>query len=170
VPPKISDPPWLSLEGRASRKTFWLYFIVPIYAVALLAAALDGMMGATPTNALAEAVRATFGETYLSWSALAGPISNVAILVYLWPVIAGVVKRLHDLGLSGWLFAAYAVVACASWGVFLMRPGSALGIALAVVGSLVGLVFGVYVYFMPGTSGSNRFGPDSVGPAEASTA
>jgi len=162
TPPKVDASLWLSLQGRVSRKTFWLYFIVPIYVVALIAAVLDGVTGAAPTHVIAEAVRSTFGETYLSMSAFAGPISNFAILVYLWPTTAGVVKRLHDLGLSGWLWPVYAALACACWGVFLMSPDSALGVALAVLAGLLGLVFSVYVYLMPGTSGPNEYGPDPV--------
>ena len=50
IAPKIGPALWLSLEGRASRKTLWLYYLVPISAVALLAAAVDGMMGATGPN------------------------------------------------------------------------------------------------------------------------
>ena len=82
TPPELEPKLWLSLEGRITRRTFWLYFVAPIWAFALLAAGLDFAMGAAPTNALAEAIRSNFGEAGLAFSAFSGPASNVVALIY----------------------------------------------------------------------------------------
>ena len=90
TPPELEPKLWLSLKGRITRRTFWLYFVAPIWAFALLAAGLDFAMGAAPTNVLAEAIRSNFGEAGLAFSAFSGPASNVAALIYTQPVyIAG---------------------------------------------------------------------------------
>jgi len=151
---------WLSPSGRIPRSTFWLYFALPAMVFGLLAAGVDAAMGADPTNSIAEAVRASFGDTYLSISAFAGPVSNVTLLLYLWPVSVGCVKRLHDLGLSGWLWPAYLVIAIGCWGYYLAAPGSGPGIALVILASLFGFAMSLYIYFIPGTSGPNQYGPD----------
>jgi len=162
-PPKVEAALWLSLRGRVPRSTYWLWFIVPGYAITLLASGLDALTGAAPTNAIAEAYRSFLGETALSLSALPGPISNITVLAYFWPFTAGSVKRLHDLGASGWFWAAYMVVALGSWAIFLVSPRSVLTVALVVLATLVGLVFSVCVYFVPGTPGPSQYGPDPFG-------
>ena len=167
TPPKVDAALWLSLRGRVPRSTYWLYFVVPISAIALLAAALDAATGAVPTNLIAVAIRSNFGETYLSVSALAGPASNVAFLAYFWPATVGTVKRLHDLGVSGWLYAAYFVVSYGSWGFFLMSSRSGAAVSLVVLASLVGVVFSVFVFFMPGTPGQSQYGPDPLGRSDS---
>lgn len=163
TPPRLEAALWLSLTGRVSRRTLWLWFIIPVYAIALLAAGLDALTGATPTNAIAEAYRSLVGDAVLSLSALAGPISNVAVMAYFWPITAGMVKRLHDLGFSGWFWAAYMVVVLGSWAIFLLSPQSVLTVALVVLSTLVACVVSVFLYFIPGTPGPNQYGPDPLG-------
>jgi uncharacterized membrane protein YhaH (DUF805 family) len=74
-------------QGRISRKGMWLGFILPYLAISIVL----GM--------LSEA------------AAIFAIISTIVGLFYLWPSLVAVpVKRLHDLGRSGWwLLLIYAV-------------------------------------------------------------
>jgi len=70
-------------------------------------------------------------------------LSMLIALLSLWPGLALIVKRLHDRDKSGWF---------------------ALIMLIPIVGSII-LVVGVW--FMKGTDGPNRFGPDPLQPAPA---
>ncbi len=167
TPPELEPKLWLSLEGRITRRTFWLYFVAPIWAFALLAAGLDFAMGAAPTNALAEAIRSNFGEVGLAFSAFSGPASNVAALIYIWPVTVGFVKRLHDINFSGWFYAAVISITAGSWAFFLMSAGSGWSIAIVVLAYLAAVPLSIVVYVVRGTAGPNTYGPDPLGRSES---
>ena len=78
-------------------------------------------------------------------------------LASLVPMVAVQVRRLHDLGVSGWWYLGYLVV-------------GGLAPAIPNVGdSLNGLItIGWIVWmFFPGTQGANRFGDDPKQPFDA---
>ena len=64
-----------------------------------------------------------------------GMVIGIVSLILLWPGIAVSVKRLHDIGWTGWL------------------------ILLSLV-PIAGLVITVVNWFIPGNSGDNKYGPD----------
>jgi len=104
---------YLGLQGRVSRRTFWLYGVLALLVIAMVAV---GLLDAVGVNAQ-----------------LAGGLVN---LVLAWPVIAVSAKRWHDYNRSGW------------WALVNLVPPVGWLVSLALNG------------FIPGTPGSNRFGPD----------
>ncbi len=83
------------------------------------------------------AVGAAGAEADLAAATTAGFIVMIVSLVGLWPSLAAAVKRCHDRGRSGW---------------FLL---------LAMI-PLINLWVLVEVYFLRGTVGENKYGPDTV--------
>ncbi|MGR3344424.1 MAG: DUF805 domain-containing protein [Paracoccaceae bacterium] len=112
---------YATFSGRARRSEFWYFILFTILGSFVL-----GML-----ESLA------FG-----WS-LVGPggLSTLFDLVVLLPSISVAVRRLHDLGKSGWW-----------WWLWL----------IPIVGWIILLIW----YCTKGTFGSNRFGPDPFGHDE----
>ena len=162
---------YADFSGRSRRLEFWmwqlfqfiLYFVVVAVAFALGGSAVM-MAGNSPTSALAA------GGTILIVFAFYG-IYCLAIII---PSIAVAVRRLHDTNRSGWWFLApFApyVVMIAAGGVAAGSPDSAgaAGI-LVLVASLAMFGLGILLlifYFLDGTPGTNRYGPDPKGRGEA---
>lgn len=97
---------YTSLSGRASRKQYWLLFVVP-YVVLLVAATLiDGAMLSASLDA------DIMDETM----AMPLPMATLAaLLLTIWPAIALAVRRLHDRGRSGWLYLLLMVPFANLW-------------------------------------------------------
>jgi uncharacterized membrane protein YhaH (DUF805 family) len=102
------------LAGRVSRGIYWMCFLV---FVCLESALLAQMLG----------------QEQASYHDLVRTILPGALLLTLYCNIAVAVKRLHDLGYSGFL-------------------------ALALLVPVVNLAFTIWVGILPGTAGPNRFG------------
>jgi uncharacterized membrane protein YhaH (DUF805 family) len=113
---------WLlfGLRGRASRQTYWLS-----YAFLLC---LNGVI-----------VGQLIGGEEASFSRLAQAVGPFALLVTIYSNLAVTVKRLHDIGYSGFLSVAMFV-------------------------PLVNFFFTIWVGILPGTPGPNPYGdePDRV--------
>ena len=103
------------LAGRVSRGVYWLCFVL---FVCLESAMLVQILG---------------GEQ-ASYYGLVSTILPAMLLITLYSNIAVAVKRLHDLGYSGFL-------------------------ALALLIPFVNLAFTIWVGILPGTAGPNRYGP-----------
>lgn len=156
---------WLSFRGRIRRKTFWLGYILPLIAVSIIANILDVALGlVAPLDA--DAVPADM-------SAQVGPISTLASVLFIWPSLAGSIKRLHDRDRSGWWIGAFYLLSIG--GAFLMGLSVLAGLSggafdagasimVVVAFGLVLLGFGIWLIvetgFLRGTPGPNRFGPD----------
>jgi len=68
------------------------------------------------------------------------------------------VRRLHDLGLTGWwILAIWIVPSAIEAGAVQLANNPQLGSTLS---SATALVIGLWLWLAPGTRGSNRFGPD----------
>jgi uncharacterized membrane protein YhaH (DUF805 family) len=102
------------LAGRVSRSVYWLCFV---FFVCLESAMLVQIVG---------------GEQ-ASYSGMVSSILPAILLVTLYSNIAVAVKRLHDLGYSGFL-------------------------AFALLIPIVNLAFTIWVGILPGTAGPNRYG------------
>jgi uncharacterized membrane protein YhaH (DUF805 family) len=107
---------WLlfGLAGRISRKVYWMAYLL---LVSIQSAILAQLVG---------------GE-YASYYDLAATVSFPVLLVSIYVNIAISVKRLHDVGYSGFL-------------------------AIAVLIPLVNLAFSIWVGVLPGTAGPNSYG------------
>lgn len=112
------------------------------------------------------------------WIALLGFVLSIALI---WPNLAITVKRLHDMGHTGWLAAIpYAVGILGTIVAFIMIGASAfinaaalenedpaaimalIGPAFGLFGLmfLVGLAFLLWIGLTDGQAGDNRFGPN----------
>ena len=87
---------YTSLPGRISKRTFLLWFFLPIAVIRILASSIDTALYGPPS----------------SLSELGGPWENAQLLLTFWPGVAGTVKRLHDLEINakhvGGMYAAWA--------------------------------------------------------------
>ncbi|WP_114965748.1 DUF805 domain-containing protein [Alkalilacustris brevis] len=106
---------YVDFTGRAARSEFW-YFVLFAILGNIAMGLFDRVIG----------------------MAILGTLFGLAILL---PGIAVSVRRLHDLGRSGW------------WYLLVFIP---------VIGWLVLLFW----YVQPGTSGANEYGPDPLASAE----
>ena len=101
-------------SGRARRKEFWMFYLF-IFIGVIVAAILDNVLGIT-----IEATRYA-GVEY-------GPLTILFYLAILVPVLAVGIRRLHDIGKSGWwLCISFIPVIGSIWLIVLLatdgRPG-----------------------------------------------
>ncbi|MBB4658773.1 DUF805 domain-containing protein [Parvularcula dongshanensis] len=104
---------YLKFEGRSSRGAFWWWMLASVLINVGLAL-LDGMI--------------------VGWEQDNGPLGMLFSLITLIPSLALNVRRLHDVGRSGW------------W------------LLLAV--TIIGILLLFYWAVLPGQRRRNRFGPD----------
>jgi len=83
---------YAAFSGRARRREFWFYhlfyfliFFVIVLVVAMITGVLQGLAGQT-----------TYDDQ------LGEALSGIWLLAFLIPSLAVAVRRLHDIGLSGW--------------------------------------------------------------------
>jgi uncharacterized membrane protein YhaH (DUF805 family) len=105
---------YATFSGRASRSEFWWWVLFGVI-VALVAAAIDYALG--------------FGASRHG----GGPVSAIWSLAILLPGLAVTVRRLHDIGRSGW------------WYFIVLIP-------------LIGALILLYWLVQPSEPGANRFG------------
>ena len=143
---------YFDFSGRSRRLEYWWFFVFWV----LLALALGIAMVATVAgslNGIMQGSTAAFenlGGAF--WLLLV--LFGLFFLASLIPMIAVQVRRLHDLGVSGWWYLAYAI------------GGNVLG-AIPDVGSglssLASLCWIAWMFF-PGTAGPNKYGDDPKEP------
>lgn len=146
VRPEVPPLPelYFTFDGRISRRTYWLYFMVPSvllsWGLQALDAALFGM--------------GTLGIFYL-----------VSFLPLTYLGVVGFWKRLHDLDIPGWYipvgygsFIVGAMLTGAAWAV-VGELALLLAVPLVVVG-ILSFWYSLKASFIRGTTGPNRFGPD----------
>ena len=143
---------YTSLQGRISKRTFLLWFVLPIAVTQILAGLIDTALYGPPS----------------SLSEFGGPWEYTQRLLALWPGVAGTVKRLHDLEINakhvGGMYGAWAVAIA----LFLFnRTGSDVvtpGLMAAMVTAVLAIIYTLYVFipccFKPGIEGPNSYGPD----------
>ena len=143
---------YTSLQGRISKRTFLLWFFLPIAVIRILASSIDTALYGPPS----------------SLSELGGPWENAQLLLTFWPGVAGTVKRLHDLEINakhvGGMYGVWAVAIA----LFLFnRTGSDVvtpGLIAAMVTGIFALIYTLYLFipccFKPGIGGPNSYGPD----------
>lgn len=163
---------YAEFSGRSRRMEFWMWQVFKFLVccgIALLFIVMFGSALASLSTGSSEGLVAAGGAMILLY--LACLVLGLAIFI---PDLAVTVRRLHDTDRSGWWILAplapylvFWVVAMQS--IDLTRPnpepsGAAAAImfgavAVAVLLALTLLVF----YFLDGTPGANRFGPDPKG-------
>lgn len=81
-------------SGRARRKEYWMFALFNLIFI-VIAAVLDNILGTTFKMDLggAQSINLPYGYLYLLYA--------LAVLI---PGLAVAVRRLHDIGKSGWMF------------------------------------------------------------------
>lgn len=101
---------YASFDGRAGRKEFWMFILVS-NLIFLVAAVVEGVLN------------------------FVGYLTGVITLVHLLPSLGVTVRRLHDIGRSGW------------WMLVTLIP-------------IIGLLVLLYFFVLPGDVQPNKYGPD----------
>ena len=86
-------------------------------------------------------------------------------LIFLWPSVALLVKRIHDRDKTGWMAANYWVPSLLSTGLTFV-PEFGLGglkVILDIITTVVGVWFLIEFGFLDGTKGRNAYGPSPKG-------
>jgi len=115
---------FFTFAGRAPRSEYWFFYLFFIIC-AFAGGFLDGLLGLAVFNEDDEFVY--------------GPLLVLSILLLFFPQLSVAVRRLHDIGRSGWWL----------W----------LGL-IPFVGGLILLVWAC----MRGTEGNNKYGPNPLHP------
>ncbi|MEP7314789.1 MAG: DUF805 domain-containing protein [Pseudomonadota bacterium] len=98
------------------------------------------------------------------WYANKGPAVDYApwgVLVLLYPAVILHVRRLHDMGHSGWLMLAPAVLTIAAMGIWANRIslGTQLDVAVPLAALVVVIGFALWGCIARGQAETNTFGP-----------
>ena len=119
---------YADFRGRARRKEFWSWFLF-IWIMLFVLMYLDTALGLGGT---ATAYRT--GNS-VGFNMTGGLLSLLFALAMFIPNIAVSVRRLHDVGKSGW-FLLFALIPFLGW------------------------IYLLYLYVQPGMAGPNEYGPD----------
>ena len=166
---------YADFQGRSRRMEYWMFFLFNILVgigFGVVTAMLGGGMAAMGNPTASAAAGGAIGIV-----ALINVIFSLAMLI---PSIAVAVRRLHDLGRTGWwllapvgfyligfvvmLGSGLSALTAGTSGSLGMGVGLVAGGVLLMVGAVLALVLLVF-FFMEGTRGPNRFGPDPKDPA-----
>lgn len=143
---------YATFSGRARRSEFWWFylamFLIELPFVIALVVAMVGAIDSDLMRDMQSGGRPTSQEILdgVDWRSIVGPLALTALvgLVFLLPFLAVMVRRLHDMGQTGW-WASLVVV------------GNILS-AAPVLG-MVGLV-PMIMCIIDGQPHENRYGPD----------
>jgi uncharacterized membrane protein YhaH (DUF805 family) len=127
---------YVDFSGRARRSEYW-WVVVFLAAVGLVALIVDTTVFGASLDAGVDT-----GSGQVSFSFDGAPVTAVVALGSLLPSLALFVRRLHDVGQSGWL-------------------------ALLLLIIVVGLVFALVTALRDSQRGDNRFGPSPKYPEVA---
>jgi uncharacterized membrane protein YhaH (DUF805 family) len=135
---------FLSTKGRVSRQEFWLGYLLIVVLMFLLAHFLQDR-----SLAYQRPLSGPWHRDDLTAALL--PATFVAAAIMIWPLFALYVKRLHDIGRSGWWLLAFPAALWVTDAAGLDRLNLAGGLLVTVLG------------LIPGQPGVNRFGADRAG-------
>ena len=121
---KVMRDNYINFKGRARRKEYWMFTLV--YVIILLGCqAIDNMLGTVfMMDAGAGEISMGYGWAY-----------TICGLVHLLPGLSVVVRRLHDVGKSGWFYL-----------IFLLP--------------IIGVIWLLVLYCTEGQKQDNKWGPD----------
>jgi uncharacterized membrane protein YhaH (DUF805 family) len=153
---KVVFENYANFKGRARRSEYW-YFILCNLLITIVLAILDGILGLKIGN---------------SSSGVLGTIYGLAVFI---PGLAVAVRRLHDIGKSGWLLLIFYIAMAIAAGIMIFSVMSVIlggGDMASIIGTLgvgffgpllVVLVLAIWLivlYCIEGNQGANKYGPD----------
>ena len=122
---KVMRDNYINFKGRARRKEYWMFTLV--YVIILMGCtALDNMLG---TVFMMDG--GALGEISMGY----GWVYTICGLVHFLPALSLVVRRLHDVGKSGWFY-------------------------LIILIPLIGIIWLLVLYCTEGQKQDNKWGPD----------
>ncbi len=87
-------------------------------------------------------------------------VAMVLVAAAIWSALAVAIKRLHDRNRSAWWVVLFYV----GPGLISSAPAAAIGEGASLVFGLIAVALSIWAFVeiacLPGTDGSNRFGPD----------
>ncbi|MEA3419994.1 MAG: DUF805 domain-containing protein [Campylobacterota bacterium] len=130
---------YAQFSGRASRSEFW-YFILFYFIISILFSVLDTVLGTNYTYEVAANTLVTAGGEMASATVTQtiGYLSSLFGLLMFIPSIAISIRRLHDIGKSGW------------WLLISLIP-------------IIGFFVLIYFYVQDSQPGENEYGPNPKG-------
>ncbi len=171
---------YAQFSGRSRRMEFWMWVLFVIIAAIVLSVidSLLGLGGRTQVGTGVPGSATGFGAYANTQGGILTGVFSLAILV---PNVALQVRRLHDIGRSGWWVGAFYLLYIVFLVLMLAIGVSALGgfapggatLNYLAYGVMVGFgALAIFVYaivllvffFLPGTVGPNRYGPDPKNP------
>jgi uncharacterized membrane protein YhaH (DUF805 family) len=133
---------YAQFDGRATRSEFW-YFTLFNVVVSILLSILDTVLGTGYTYETTTAVLSDSGQmTSIAATQTIGYLQSFYSLAVLIPSLAVSIRRLHDIGKSGWWIL--------------------LGVIPIV--NFIGIFVLIYFYVLDSQPGENQYGPN---PKEA---
>ena len=160
-------------KGRINRAKYWLAALIilcwMIFVLMVLAAVarIFGIGGPLAINVIGISASIQLSDDPASKASLFPQIVTIPMtFVFGWSYAAASIKRLHDRNKSGWWMVPF-IVATGVYDQFANRLGGSY--AAAVLGFAVFILFIwglVEMYFLKGTNGPNRFGPDPLAPRD----
>ena len=132
---KVVRDNYANFSGRARRKEFWMFVLFNII-ISWGLSLIDHMLGFTYTYQ-PEPVNLP-GMEWMSRYQSTGYLSGIYSLAVLIPSLAVTVRRLHDIGKSGWNIL-WGFVCCIGW------------------------IYLIYLYIQEGENGTNEYGLDPKG-------
>ena len=149
---------FFSFRGRINRAKFWLGQLLTVFWVLALSFGYWLVISYFARGERNIAPEAAFQEELGTWL-LVGAITIAVGLLWLVPLIAVTVKRLHDRDKSGWWCLAFYFLPGMLSGLS-KNFGSPLSPVFTVTGAAVGIWAFVEIGCLPGPRGTNRFGAD----------
>lgn len=139
------------ISGRASRSEYWWWIAFTILFLIVYNMIIAVLFGAAAITS--EMQGAGLDEENMKGTMVIAMLSNYLFMI---PALTVGIRRLHDVGRSGWWMAAF-------WGIDILirlvaMPEAGLTI-LAVVNLALALVL-LFWFVKRGTAGENRYGPD----------
>jgi len=148
---------YATFKGRAPRSEYW-YFFLANWIVSLVVNAITGIVGRMVAAAPGPSMH-TLGLGIVNL--ILDLIGLASVFVFVIPGIAVTVRRLHDVGRSGWWYLAILSALVLMAGT--RRFGSEANLWVSTPVTLISL--GALIWFLVwmcrgGTTGPNRYGPD----------
>lgn len=125
---------YADFSGRSRRREFWILFV---WIASFILMYLDTALG------LGGTASSYSGDEGVGFSMTGGWLTIIFALAVLVPNLAVSVRRLHDVGKTGWLILVGLI-------------------------PILGWLYLLFLYLQPGESGPNLFGPDPKGADDQS--